>query len=118
MTHYKQKLELTDEAIAHSVSNSWGKDVMISDLYMALDANPPSKRHLVNAYKAEGYKPKEIAEMLEITVYDARYYISNPPKREYVNGYLLNKFDDDVLRKKEELKLRNTNVIFSANTNK
>lgn len=90
LNHYKQKLQLSDEGVRHSIAESIGVDVTFEDLEQFNAANPPSKKALAVALKADGYKPKDIADMISATIYDTRYYLSNPPKGEYVNIYFSN----------------------------
>jgi hypothetical protein len=75
------------------VSQNWGTEVTVEDLYNSLKVNPPNKRQLAKAYKDDGYKPKDIMEFMGCTLYDARYYVSNPPKVEYRNMYWYTRFE-------------------------
>jgi hypothetical protein len=87
LNHYKQKLQLTEGAIALSLSQTLGKEVTLKDLELFNTSNQPHKKALAKAYKDDGYKPKDIAEMIGATIYDTRYYLSNPSKVPYVNMY-------------------------------
>jgi hypothetical protein len=92
LNHYKEKLQLSDEGVRHSIAANLGKNVSLEDLEMFNLSNEPSKKALANALKADGYKPKDISDMISETIYNTRYYLSNPNTHPYINQYWARKF--------------------------
>ncbi|MGQ9619496.1 MAG: RNA polymerase sigma factor [Bacteroidales bacterium] len=66
---YKHHLEIEEYVSAETGVSSFEEDLFTSDeLYKVLNELPPGYRMVFNLYAVEGYKHKEIAEMLGIDI--------------------------------------------------
>jgi hypothetical protein len=93
LTHYKEKLHLSDTGIAQSLTEYYNQMVTLDDLSIFLASHQPKPKQVANALKAEGYTPTLIAEIMETSIHNVKYYLQNPGKAIYVNPFWQMKFD-------------------------
>lgn len=92
-THYKEKLHLSDTGIAQSLTEYYNQPVTLDDIAVFLVSNQPKPKQVANALKSEGYTPTLIAEIMQTSIHNVKYYLQNPGKAEYVNPYWKMKFE-------------------------
>jgi RNA polymerase sigma factor (sigma-70 family) len=78
-TKYRQVMDFNVEA-EHSVGNESLDKLQTEDLYRLIQKLPASSRSVFNLYVIDGYKHKEISEILDISVGTSKWHLSNARK--------------------------------------
>jgi RNA polymerase sigma-70 factor (ECF subfamily) len=78
-TKYRQVMDFNVEA-EHAVGNESLDRLQTADLYKLIQKLPASSRSVFNLYVIDGYKHKEISEMLDISVGTSKWHLSNARK--------------------------------------
>ena len=78
-TKYKQVMDFNVENDA-SVGNDSLGNLQAEDLYRLIQKLPTSSRTVFNLYVVDGYKHKEISEMLNISVGTSKWHLANARK--------------------------------------
>ncbi len=78
-TKYRQVMDFNVEA-EHAVGNESLDRLQTEDLYKLIQKLPASSRSVFNLYVIDGYKHKEISDMLDISVGTSKWHLSNARK--------------------------------------
>jgi len=76
---YRQVMDFNIETDG-SVSNDSLDNLQAEDLYRLIQKLPASSRSVFNLYVIDGYKHKEISELLDISVGTSKWHLSNARK--------------------------------------
>jgi RNA polymerase sigma-70 factor (ECF subfamily) len=63
-----------------AVDNDSLDNLQVEDLYRLIQKLPASSRSVFNLYVIDGYKHKEISDMLDISVGTSKWHLSNARK--------------------------------------
>jgi len=88
-TKYKQVMDYNVERDSPVLNDSL-HNLQAEDLYKLIQKLPNSSRTVFNLYVIDGYKHKEISELLEISVGTSKWHLSNARKelQEMINSRL------------------------------
>ena len=78
-TKYRQVMDFNVETDG-SVGNDSLDNLQAEDLYRLIQKLPASSRSVFNLYVIDGYKHKEISELLDISVGTSKWHLSNARK--------------------------------------
>ena len=78
-TKYRQVMDFNIENDG-AVGNDSLDNLQVEDLYKLIQKLPASSRSVFNLYVVDGYKHKEISEMLHISVGTSKWHLSNARK--------------------------------------
>jgi hypothetical protein len=93
LTYYKDKLDLSELTLATHIQQYYEIPVTQDDLTMFRLSVQPKPKQVANALKSEGLGPTEIAEFMQTSIHNVRYYLQNPGKAIYTNPYWQLKFE-------------------------
>ncbi len=78
-TKYRKVMDFNVQNNA-AVGNGSIENLQVEYLYRLIQKLPPSSRTVFNLYVIDGYKHKEIAELLEISVGTSKWHLANARK--------------------------------------
>lgn len=100
LTFYKKRLHLSDQACCLILSENTGHMVTPDDLKLFLSSVQPNSKSLAKALYDEGFKAQQIAEIMNTTIYNVRYYLQEAKKFKnikYVNPFWKMRFEENEL---------------------
>jgi RNA polymerase sigma-70 factor (ECF subfamily) len=91
-TSYRKSVIYEDSFPDHSIDNDALNDLAVEDLYELVQQLPPATKAVFSLYAVDGYKHKEIAEMLHISEGTSKWHLAEARRKlqASLNGEALN----------------------------